>query len=210
MIYIIKHRKYNNPVPDGYVELGVGDFFKYEDDNINELNPYLNEVTGLYHIWKYAKEDIVGLCHYRRFFYYNNDYLKLDDAEEILKHHDIIVAPKVNFNMTLYWQLRFEVEDSPTLDKYLQLFYNRVPEFKNYLQEYGFNNREMFVCKKELIDKYCEWLLPIIKPITEQFIREDKGTKCNQRLVSHIIERLFSYWLRKENLNIYEMEYKDI
>ena len=210
MIYIIKHRKYDNPIPEGYIEYGVGDLFKKEKDNLNKYNLYLNEVQGLYHIWKYAKEDIVGLCHYRRFFWYKNDYLKLEDAEEILKKYDIIVAPKVSFNMNLYYQLRFEVENSDKLDKYLNLFYKEVPEFEEYLKETGFNNREIFVCKKELIDKYCEWLFPIILPITEQFDKEDKDTDCNQRLISQIIERLFSYWLRKENLKIYEMEYKDI
>ncbi len=211
MIYIIKHREYNNPIPEDYIELGIGDLFDGKaEDNLNKYNLYLNEIEGLYYIWKYAKEDIVGLCHYRRFFWYNDDYLKLKDAKKILKNNDIIVAPLVTFNMNLYYQLRFEVENSDKLDKYLELFYKEVPGFKDYLQETGFNNREIFVCKKELIDKYCEWLFPKIMPIADKFIKEEKGTNCNQRLVSHIIERLFSYWLRQENLKIYEMEYKDI
>ena len=86
MIYIIKHRAYNNPVPEGYVELGIGDLFEHKDeDNINDLNLYVNEVEGLYYMWKHCNDDIIGLNHYRRIFVNNGDYLKLEDAEKILK-----------------------------------------------------------------------------------------------------------------------------
>ena len=213
MIYIIKHREYNNPIPKNYKELGVGDLFIDNDkDNINELNLYINEITGLYHIWKNVKDDIVGLCHYRRFFWYNDDYLKLKDAKEILKDYDIIVTNEVKFdNWSLYWQLRYEVENSDILDKYLNEYYKKVPNFKEYLNRNSFSNREMFVCKKEVIDKYCEWLFPIVIPIAEKFIKEDSQKQgVNIRLISHIVERLFDYWVRNNNLKVYNMDYKDI
>ena len=45
MIYIIKHKKYNNPIPQNYAELYVGDMYKNDKakDNINYLNKYINE-----------------------------------------------------------------------------------------------------------------------------------------------------------------------
>ena len=39
------------------------------EDNINYLNPHLNEICTMYYVWKnqiYSK--YVGFCHYRRFF----------------------------------------------------------------------------------------------------------------------------------------------
>ena len=213
MIYIIKHREYNNPIPEGHIEYGVGELYDGKDkDNINDINKYGNEITGLYHIWKYAKDDIVGLEHYRRMFIYNGDYVKLEDAEKILQDYDIITAPRVYFpTMSLYRQLKSEVDNTDKLDKYIDLYDEKASGFKEYLQIYAsFRNREMFICKKELIDKYCNWMFKIAIPIIKKFIKEDVGTYCNQRLPAHLIERLFDYWITKERLRVYEMEYRDI
>ena len=112
--------------------------------------------------------------------------------------------------MSLYWQLRFMVEDSDVLDKYLDKVYEKEPEFKEYLTRERFNNSEMFVCKRELIDKYCKWLFDLIIPITEEFIKEDLDKAKNKRLIGHIIERLFAYWIWKNKLKCYVVDYIDI
>ena len=38
------------------------------DDNISVKNRNYSELTGLYWVWKNTHEDIVGSCHYRRYF----------------------------------------------------------------------------------------------------------------------------------------------
>ncbi|PIF02085.1 MAG: hypothetical protein CR996_01355 [Draconibacterium sp.] len=37
-------------------------------DSISEENPYYSELTGIYWVWKNTCQDIVGSCHYRRYF----------------------------------------------------------------------------------------------------------------------------------------------
>lgn len=220
MIYIIKHKEYDNPVPQDYKELGVGEmFYKMElpnakpgngIDNINEFNPYINEATGLYYIWKNCNDKIVGLCHYRRFFINNGDYLKLKDAKKILKDYDIIITPEMTFDKGIYEQLRSEIENRDVLDKYYEELIEKEPDLQSWLRLKMFSAKEMFVCKKELIDKYCEWLFPMIIPITEQFIKEDADRVVNKRMIGHLVERLFAYWIWKNKLKCYRMEYIEI
>ncbi|MBR2245665.1 MAG: DUF4422 domain-containing protein [Clostridia bacterium] len=210
MIYIIKHREYSNPIPKNYVELGVGNYFAGQKDNINELNPYLNEATGLYDIWKNKSEEIIGLCHYRRFFWYNNNILSLKDSKEILKDYDIIITKEVQFDKGIYEQLRSEIENPDVLDKYYNILIEKEPKLEEWFKLTSFSAKEMFVCKKELIDKYCEWLFPMIIPIIEQFIKEDADRVVNKRMIGHLVERLFAYWIWKNKLKCYTMEYKDI
>ena len=211
MIYIIKHKEYENPVPKDYKELYVGDKFnEYDKENINELNPYINEATGLYYIWKNCNDKIVGLCHYRRFFINDGEYLKLKEAKNILQKYDMIITPEVQFDKGIYEQLRSEIENQDILDKYYEMLIEKEPDLETWLRFRNFSAKEMFVCKKELIDKYCEWLFELILPITKQFIEEDKDKVTNKRMIGHLVERLFAYWIWKNKLNCYIMEYKDI
>ena len=210
MIYIVKHKEYNNPVPEGYKEIYVGDLFKENDDNINYLNSYINEATAIYDIWKNCKDKIVGLCHYRRFFYYEDEYLKLSQAKKILENYDIIVTNEVEFNKGIYEQLRSEIENPFILDKYYNELIQKEPYLEQWFKIKLFSPKEMFVCKREILNKYCEWLFPLIIPITEQFIEEDKDRVVNKRMIGHLVERLFAYWIWKNNLKCYKMEYIDV
>lgn len=77
-IYIACHQKENIPNVGGeYVALQVGKAhskiisgFVSDDSgiNISDKNPYYSELTGWYWIWKNQKHDIIGTCHYRRYF----------------------------------------------------------------------------------------------------------------------------------------------
>ncbi|MCR5664035.1 MAG: DUF4422 domain-containing protein, partial [Oscillospiraceae bacterium] len=39
-----------------------------EGDNISEKNPRWCELTALYWVWKHEDADVIGFCHYRRYF----------------------------------------------------------------------------------------------------------------------------------------------
>lgn len=211
IIFIVKHKEYNNPIPKNYKEIYVGDMFKKNDDNINYLNPYINEATAIYDIWKHFKGDIMGLCHYRRYFY-EDDILSLKSAKNVLKTHDIIITKDVIFDKGIYKQLssEFTFYDRLILDKYYNILIKKEPQLEEWFRFNHFSPKEMFVCKKELLDQYCEWLFPLIIPITEQFVKEDVDMVSNKRMIGHLVERLFAYWIWKNSLKCYRMEYVDL
>ena len=76
-IFTMTHKKFQEPEDDVYVPLHVGRAGKEDlgyqgddtGDSISEWNHYYGELTGVYWAWKNETEaDIIGICHYRRFF----------------------------------------------------------------------------------------------------------------------------------------------
>ena len=64
----------------------------HEGDNIDELNPWYCELTGLYYLWKHETDPVVGLEHYRRYFLGDdNKLITENEVNEALKDNDIIL-----------------------------------------------------------------------------------------------------------------------
>lgn len=208
MIYIIKHKEVKIPKIKGYKELGVGECFKEHKDNINDLNPYINELTGVYDIWKNCKDDIKGQIQYRNHLEEDGNFLTYDRAKELLKDYDIITGNSYIVGNGIYKNLRGEIGNDKikkTLDKYYYELIEIEPELEEYFKSACFNRSNMFICKKEIYDKYCEWLFSIIVPLTEQFIKEDLS--CGKiRMLGYLSERLLTYWINKNNLKVKELE----
>ena len=75
-IYVMTHKKIEE-IPDSmYITMQVGkkgkeDFGYLGDDtkdHISEKNPFYCELTGIYWLWKNIDCDVIGICHYRRYF----------------------------------------------------------------------------------------------------------------------------------------------
>lgn len=202
MIYVVKHKPDDNKYPKGYRELKVGEIFDApETDNINHINLQINELTGLYWIWKNTDDDIVGLCHYRRFFDDNGKILSWDKAKKIVEKNELIIENWYSFGKSLKDNL---IDHFPnhkdTFLKYYEIFTSREPELATYLDTEVFNPQHILVGRREFIDGYCSWLFPLIIPIAEQFKAEDASKTPEiiyQRMISYISERLLTYYIQK-------------
>lgn len=223
-IYIISGNKKPIIEKDGYTLLQVGaainkdiNISKIKDnkgDNISEKNRNYCELTGLYWIWKNSKEKIVGLVHYRRFFYtkifFNNQNVATEkDVNKILEKYDIIMPTMGHTNMTVYEQYDKYHDINDLLlcgeiikDKYPEYY----SEFEKLLKKKKYYPFNMFIAKKELIDEYCEWLFDILfeseKTINKSLEKKDK---YNKRVYGFLSERLFNVWLNTKKLKIKEL-----
>ena len=77
-IYVIGNSK-NQFLPSNNIRERFYVDQPHEGDNIDYLNPWFCELTGLYYIWKHATDNIIGLEHYRRCFLSNNSNQLLDE-----------------------------------------------------------------------------------------------------------------------------------
>ena len=213
MIYIVKHKEYENPVPKGYKELYVGEMYDGKGDNINHLNRYLNELTAYYDLWKNSKDKNIGICHYRRFFAENGEILTSKRVTDILKTNDIIVTTKFKDPATLYWFLRADLVPTEyrLYDKYIGILDNAVPGFREYMiRQNEFYPREMIIANRKVFDALCEELFEALIPAAELYDKEDSSSGTNPRLLGFIAERFISYLIVKNGLKAYEMDFIEV
>ena len=213
MIHIIRHKDYDFPIPSGYVTCEVGPLYKGDRPNINYLNPIINELTGIYDVWKNFDDPFVGFCHYHRFFMSEKGQM-LDQKElyDIL-YDDIIVPYHVTYpDMTIRQSLEKDFrEDLSTFNKYMDMFYEAELGLKEYFDGNTFHPRNMFFCRRAMMEGYCEWLFPLIIPIAERFKEEDfnRYPHYYSRMIGFIAERLMTYYLIKNNYKWQELPYNE-
>ena len=134
-MFVITHKKTKTPNIDKYSSMLVGasiheevdDQFDVKDnsgENISEKNPNYCELTGIYWIWKNAKVDNVGICHYRRFFSHkfifgNKKYfLQGKDIERLLEKYSIIVPKPRCYEKTTLLSINY----APNMDDVKELY----------------------------------------------------------------------------------------
>ena len=198
MIYIVKHKPYNTPKLDGYMDLYVGDMYQ-GNLPFNKYNPYLNETTAMYDIVA-SGDEIIGLVHYRRMF----DGLTFSQAKEILREYDIITTHDHNPE-TPYKHLTDNLNKA-VVDKYLFQLEQEVQDW--FFEHHEFNVCNMFVGRTDFLDGYLGFINPVLR-MTDQFIAEDLSRKRkHNRTLGYICECLFGYYCK--DFKRYKMKIKDI
>lgn len=220
-IYVATHKKCNMPSNPLYIPLHVGAYnkenFDYltDDTGINISNKNCNycELTGIYWIWKNDQSNIVGLTHYRRYFFkydFTNKYSNLleeDDIQKLLKNFDLIVPKKyyiAKYNLFEQYTLLHNIND---LNVCKEIINEKFPEYldsfnvvmkRNYFYPYN-----MVITQKDNFDEYCNWLFSILFAL-EKRIDISSYDSYNARVFGFLSERLFNVWLEKNNKKVYE------
>lgn len=220
-IYVVTHKKYNCLSDDLYKPLCVGDYrqsgclSEQTGDTIARLNEKINECTALYWIWKNTKEEIVGLNHYRRYFYNNeivssDNYLDTAHILEILENYDIILTEA--YSVPQVYRRLVETVDPALLEKSYQIIRNLIKkEQPDYLESFdavmegsSIFTCNMFVTRRDILDRYCEWLFSFLIEAAEKTAVEGYDA-YSRRVVGFFAERMWTVWLRKNRLRIKEL-----
>ena len=231
-VVVATHKSYRMPKDRLYMPLHVGAKGKkslgYQTDdkgeNISEKNPYFCELTGLYWAYKNLKSDYIGLVHYRRYLTISNkkyktsgekfeNVLTLKQTKELLKDTDIILPKKRKYYIeNLYDHYKHTMYIEP-LDETRKIIEKKCPK---YLKEFDRLHKRtsshmfnMFIMKKEELDKYCDWLFDILFEL-EKIIDNSKYDTFHARFYGRISELLLDVYLNTNNLKYKEVNFMDM
>lgn len=215
-IFTMTHKKFHEPQDSIYVPLHVGraeaEDLGYqgddEGDSISEWNKYYGELTGVYWVWKNEKEaDIIGICHYRRYFMNKQRQLLSErEYEEILKDYDIIVSNKAyaDTNYLDYFAEAHNVQDLLTVGEVMK---EKYPDYAPYFQSamegdvYYYGN--LMVTSRKLFESYAAWLFDILFEVQKR-IDVESYDLYNRRVFGFLSEQMIKIWADKNGLKVYE------
>lgn len=165
-----------------------------EGENISVRNRQYSELTGLYWMWKNAKEDYLGLVHYRRHFLLPNNWLQRMEQN----HIDVIlpVPLYVGPNLEDNYKSRHDPFDWDFLIKYFKEKFTLEYDFM--LEVFHgslYTPCNMFIMRKEILNDLCSWMFPILDAVAEHG-GEKEDTYMN-RYPGFISERLITYFFER-------------
>lgn len=232
-VIVATHKKYKMPNDKMYLPLQVGAEGKedlgYQKDNTNDnisiKNPFFCELTGLYWAWKNLDADYVGLCHYRRYFSCSksiskdinekiNSTLNYDETVKILSDDVNIILPKKRnyYIENLYSHYKHTMYEEPikeTRKIILEKYPEYLKEFDNLHKRKSAHMFNIFIMRKDLLDKYCTWLFDILFQL-EKRIDIKKYDSFQARFFGRISELLLDIWINTNNLSYKEVKVIDI
>lgn len=211
-IFVVTHKNFNVITDDIYQPIGVGDDNQLSRDyirdntadNISEKNKSFCEMTALYWMWKnISLEDenkIVGLVHYRRYFFDKGSILSRVNIEEIMSGTDIVVPKKRNYYITSvenHYKRSHEYNDLNLAKKIVEQFHpDYTSSFDKVMKDSRLSLYNMFLTKSYILNEYCTWLFPILFKL-EESIDTSKYDSYQKRVIGFLAERLFNVWLEK-------------
>ena len=223
--YVVTHRQYPIDEDDVYTKLCVG---SYREDgvlsdqvgnSISEYNAKINECTGLYWIWKNTSFKYVGLSHYRRFFYRDmndSDTIERLDKKRIKEilidnGYDIIMSIKLSLNWSVYRNMQQMVGEKFCEEGcrvFREMIRDKQPDYLSAFEAMLSSNRmyacNMFVTRREILDKYCKWLFSFLLDAADKLDVSD-GIWGQKRTAGYFAELMWTVWLAKQNYKVFEL-----
>ena len=205
-IYVMTHKKIAE-IPDKmYLPLQVGRAGKpdlgYVSDNtgdqISDKNLFYCELTGIYWLWKNVKCDIIGICHYRRYFVRQEKLLEKAYIEKTIQKYPILVPNSSCVNEPDVYCHYAKRHHSKDLEICREVIKKKYPEysvaFDYAMKSVLVSACNMWITKKNIFDRYCQWLFDILFEVEKEISFQDYDD-YQKRVMGFLAERLFRVWL---------------
>lgn len=215
-ILVAVHKPYQLPECEPYLPIEVGADLRpnlnlpgirdNSGENISKLNPYFCELTALYWARKNLPHSInwVGLVHYRRYFGIKSSgnplrgIFKLEDWQRFLKECPVVLPPKRNYlieTVESQYSHAHHAEDLKVLRKVIKEKHpDYLPALNSLLGGRKTHILNMFVMRRDLFDRYCDWLFDVLFTVQKE-LNISSYSPNDQRVFGFLSERLLDVWL---------------
>lgn len=228
IIMVAAHKRAHMPLDNMYMPVRVGNALAKEDlgyvgddtgDNISERNPYFCELTALYWGWKNLKSEYIGLSHYRRHFSCRKGKWKYSliltkvEAKNYLAKADVVLPKKRCYfieSLSSHYKHTHDLEHLELTREILRMQHpDYIPAFDQVMNRTSAHMFNMFIMKRDFLDKYCSWLFPILFALEKEVDVSNLST-FNARLFGRVSELLLDVWLIQNNVKYVETGFVQI
>ena len=225
-VIVASHKPYWMPPDPLYLPVHVGAEGKkplggrFVPDNTGEniscKNANYCELTGLYWAWKNLNCEYLGLAHYRRHFTAlqgtndRRDVLTIDQARALFADESLgaVLPAKRNYWIETNYQQYVHAHHKEDLDVTRVIISEKCPEylssFDSVMKKSTGHRFNMFIMKKEIADRYCEWLFDILFELEKRLDISDYSAN-DKRVFGFVSERLLDVWI-----DVNHIKYRDI
>ena len=216
-IVVATHKEYRMPEDSLYLPVQAGRALHapltYIGDNtgenISEKNPHYCELTCLYWAWKNLAAEAVGLCHYRRYFAgrpFGEKWSRLltaQQAEKLLQKAPVILPKKreywIETGYSQYAHAHHEEDLILTRAILEEKWPAYVPAFDGTLGRTRGHRFNMFLMRRDLLDRYCSWLFQVLAELEAQLDISSYSSN-DQRVYGFVGERLLDVWVETNQI----------
>lgn len=221
-ILVAAHKPYWMPDDEVYLPIHAGRAGKADlgyvgddtGDNMSARNPNYCELTVLYWAWKNLSCDCLGLCHYRRYFARRSMFgrsaeakkagiLHREDYERLMGTCDVLLPARRHYYIETVRSQYEHAHQKKDLEAAERIIREMAPDYSEAFEAVMGRSSlclwNMFVMRKDLFDRYCQWLFPILFAL-ERRIDISGYSPYEARIFGFLAERLFNVWLERENL----------
>ena len=216
-IVVATHKEYRMPEDPLYLPVQAGRALHaplpYIGDNtgenISEKNPHYCELTCLYWAWKNLDAEAVGLCHYRRYFAgksFGEKWSRLltaQQAEKLLQKAPVILPKKreywIETGYSQYAHAHHEEDLILTRAILEEKWPAYVPAFDGTLGRTRGHRFNMFLMRRDLLDRYCSWLFAVLAEL-ETRLDISSYSSNDRRVYGFVGERLLDVWVETNQI----------